>query len=182
VHGTIFVELKKYVDTKFGGEAWVGLLKEAGLSQRSYDAFETYPDEEAGRLVATASRVTGADAAAILEDFGEFIAPDLLEMYWALVQPEWKTLDVIEHTESAIHEVVRLKNPGAQPPRLRVERQGPDALVLTYTSERKMCKVAEGIAKGLARHFGERIAIDQATCMLRGDSECSIRVRRLGTA
>jgi len=53
--------------------------------------------------------------------------------------------------------------------------------VVTYTSERKMCKVAEGIAKGLARHFGESIAIDQTTCMLRGD-ECSIRVRRLGTA
>jgi len=88
-----------------------GLLKEAGLGQRNYDAFETYPDEEAGRLVATASRITGANAPAILEDFGEFIAPDLLEMYWALVKPEWKTLDVIEHTEEAIHEVVRLKNP-----------------------------------------------------------------------
>jgi len=129
MHGTIFVELKKYVDTKFGGEVWAGLLKEAGLGQRIDDAFETYPDEE----------------------------PDA----WWRRPPG---------------------SPEPTPPRLRVERQGPDALVLKYTSERKMCKVGEGIAKGLARHCGERIAIDQATCMQRRDPECSIRVRRLGTA
>lgn len=182
MHGTIFAELRKYVDARLGAQAWSSLLDGAGLGHRTYDAFETYPDEEAERLVATASRVTGLDSSAILEDFGEFIAPDLLDMYWALVQPEWRTLDVIEHTETAIHEVVRLKNPGAQPPRLRVKRTGPDEVVLDYASQRRMCKVAEGIAKGLARHFGERIAIDQTTCMLRGDPECSIRIQRLGAA
>lgn len=182
MHGTIFVELKKYVDTRLGDEAWRSLLQEAGLRDRQYEALGQYADEEAVKLVSTASRITGQEASAILEDFGEFIAPDLLEMYWALVSPEWKTLDVIEHTESAIHEVVRLKNPGAEPPRLHVERRGPDELVISYDSARRLCKVAEGIAKGLARHFREAIALEQTTCMLRGDRSCTIRVRRIGAS
>jgi hypothetical protein len=177
MHGTIFVELKKYAEAKLGSEAWARLIDEAGLQDR-YSAFEHYPDEHAGRLVATAARVTGQDAGAILEDFGEFIAPDLLEMYWALVAPEWKTLDVIEHTETAIHEVVRLEKPGASPPRLRVARTGPDEVLITYDSERRMCRVAVGIAKGLARHFQEAVEVEQPSCMLEGGSHCLIRVRR----
>lgn len=182
MHGTIFAELQKYVGAKLGPEAWPKLLAEAGLAERRYQPFEEYPDAEAGQLVATASRLTGLPAAAILEDFGEFIAPDLLEMYWAAIQPEWKTLDVIEHTERAIHTVVRLKNPGARPPHLRAERTGPDEVLVTYESERRMCRVAVGIAKGLARHFGERIEVDQPTCMSDGSPACLIRVRRLARA
>lgn len=180
MHGTIFAELQKYVETKLGAQAWPTLLKEAGLGDRTYMPLEEYPDGEAVALVSTASRITSQQIPAILEDFGEFIAPDLLEMYWALIQPEWKTLDVIEHTERAVHEVVRLKNPGAKPPYLQAKRVGPDEVILTYTSPRKMCKIAEGISKGLARFFKERIAIEQTSCMSRGDASCVIRVRRLG--
>ncbi len=179
MHGTIFVELRKYVETKLGSEAWTKLIEGAGLQERSYSAFEHYPDEDAGRLVATASRVTGLEAGAILEDFGQFIAPDLLEMYWGLVAPDWKTLDVIEHTESAIHDVVRLEKPGASPPRLRVTRAGPDEALITYDSERRMCQVAVGIAKGLAKHFQEVVNVEQPSCMLKGDASCLIRVRRV---
>lgn len=181
MHGTIFVELKKYADTKLGAEAWPSLLREAGLGDRRYEAFETYPDQEAVTLVSLAGRITGLDVSVILEDFGAFIAPDLIDMYWGLIKPDWKTLDVIEHTETAIHQVVRLENPGAEPPRLQVDRSAPDEVVITYRSERRMCKVGEGIAKGLADHFQERIEVDQTSCMLRGDPLCSIRVRRLGS-
>lgn len=180
MHGTIFVELKKYVESRLGAGAWPGLLTEAGLDARSYDPFDEYPDAEAGQLVAAATRLTKLPADAILRDFGEFIAPDLLEMYWGLIRPEWKTLDVIEHTESAIHEVVRLKQPGARPPRLRVARNGADEVVIDYESERRMCMVAEGIAQGLAKHFGESVSVEQSTCILRGDSRCSIHVRSVG--
>jgi predicted hydrocarbon binding protein len=180
MHGTIFAELQKYVETKLGPQAWPTLLKESSLGERTYNPLEEYPDAEAVALVSTASRITGHEVPAILEDFGEFIAPDLLEMYWALIQPGWKTLDVIEHTERAVHEVVRLKNPGAKPPYLRAERASPDEVILTYSSPRRMCKIAEGISKGLARFFKERIAIEQTSCMSRGDSSCRIRVRRLG--
>jgi hypothetical protein len=75
MHGTIFVELKKYVEAKLGTEAWPGLLKAVGFDGRRYEALDEYPDADAVKLVTTASTVTGLEAGAILEDFGDFIAP-----------------------------------------------------------------------------------------------------------
>ena len=52
-------------------------------------------------------------------------------------------------------------------------------MVIDYASPRRLCQVAEGIARRLAEHFGERVEITQPTCMIRGASQCSIRVRLL---
>lgn len=178
MHGTVFSELKKYVEEKLGPERWPDLLGEAGLGAKHFELLETYPDSDAVALVSAASRITGAPAADLLEDFGAFIAPHLIDMYWGLIEPEWKTLDLLEHTEEAIHKVVRLKNPGAQPPQLRVTRTGADRAVIEYTSERKMCPIAKGIVRGLAKHFAEVVEISEAECMHRGARRCLIAVRR----
>ncbi len=177
MHGLIFSELKKYVDTQFGGGTWSALLKEAGLGSRLYMPIQAYPDQEAVAIVGAASRATGKEASAILEDFGEFIVPDLMSMFKAMIRPEWKTLDFIENTERAIHKAVQLQNPGAKPPALRCARPSADEVVITYSSPRKMCAVAKGVARGVARHYNERIAISEPKCMLKGSPSCEIRVR-----
>jgi hypothetical protein len=76
-------------------------------------------------LVVAATKATGLKADAILEDFGEFIAPDLISMFRASIKPEWRTLELLEHTEETIHKAVRLRNPGATPPELVAPAQGP---------------------------------------------------------
>ena len=83
----------------------------------------------------------------------------------------------ITHTEHVIHAVVRVKNPGALPPVLRVMRVGPNELVLQYVSARRMCALAMGIAEGMAAHFGEKLDLQQERCMLRGDPECTLRLK-----
>jgi hypothetical protein len=175
MHGIIFSELQKYVEAKHSPEVWRTLLKESDIGNRLYVPFQTYPDQEA--LVATASRLTGQPAGAILEDFGEFIAPDLMNLYRSLVEPSWKTLDFLERTEETIHRVVRLKNPGAEPPELKVSRAAPNEVIITYTSPRKMCGVAKGIARGVARHYNENVTITESACMLRGHPKCLISVK-----
>jgi heme-NO-binding protein len=181
MHGTIFSELHKFVMAEHGEAAWPLVLKQAGLEGRVYLPLAEYPDEEAQRLVAAASQVSGQPAPQVLRTFGEFIASDLLQMYWAVIQPEWKSLEVIEHTEDAIHRVVRLRDPKAKPPYLRAERKGPDEVVIDYTSPRRLCYLGEGIARGLGRLFGERLEVDQPRCTWKGDPGCLIRVRRLPT-
>ena len=179
MHGTIFFELKKFVETKLGGrEAWDRLLSESELGARTYEVMADYPDSEVIKLISTVSRITGAPVPAILEDFGEFIAPDLLQMYSGVINPAWKTLDVIEHTEDEIHRVVRLHNRDAHPPNLKCVRTSEDEVVIEYSSQRKMCDVAKGIAKGLAKHFEESISISESSCMNKGDSICSIHIKR----
>lgn len=179
MHGIIFAELKKYIEVRHGNDTWNTLLKEAGLGAKMYTPLNAYPDEETLALVRTASRLTGKPMSALLEDFGEFIVPDLVSLYKALVNPEWKTLDFIEHTEQTIHRVVRLKSPGAKPPELKVTRVGPTELLMVYASGRKMCAVAKGISRGAARHFNETIAITETACMATGAPECRISIKQI---
>lgn len=178
MHGTIFTELQKYVQTKLGAPAWQQLMSAAGIERESYAPFEIYPDSEVVALVGTASRITGAPVPTLLEDFGEFIAPDLLEMYWAAIDPAWRTLDVIEHTEETIHAVVRIDHKGALPPYLKAERTAPNEVLVVYSSPRRLCAVARGITRGIARHYGDQVTVTDETCMHRGDPDCRIRIRR----
>ena len=177
MHGLILAELRKYVEAKLGKDAWYGLLTTAGLGGRVYLSGEPYPDEEVVTLVTTASKTTGLPAATILEDFGEFIVPDLVDIYRPYIKPQWKSLDLIEHTEVNIHRAVRLRNPGAEPPHLKTKRVDRRQVLLVYTSPRKLCSVAKGIAKGVGKFYGEALTISEGSCMLRGDPECAITIR-----
>ena len=84
-------------------------------------------------------------------------------------------MDFIEHTEEVIHRVVRIKSPGAKPPALKVTRVGPTEVLLMYTSARKMCSVAKGVAK----HFNEKITVTETTRMHKGAPECRISIKRM---
>jgi predicted hydrocarbon binding protein len=95
-----------------------------------------------------------------------------------VIHPNWKTLDVIEHTEDEIHRVVRLHNRDAHPPDLKCIRTSADEVIIHYSSQRKMCDVAKGIAKGLAKFYEESISVSESTCMLKGDPTCTIMIRR----
>jgi hypothetical protein len=181
MHGIIFAELQKYVGARYGAGTWTSLLEQAGLGKwKMYVPIQEYPDREAVALVTAAATLTGKPAPSILEDFGEFIVPDLLAMYGSLVRPGWKTLDLVENTEQVIHSVVRIRNPGARPPELRAARPSEREVVVTYASARKMCGVAKGIIKGIAGHYNERVFVGETSCMLRGQPSCTISVKLVG--
>jgi len=176
MHGIIFTGLKKYVRTRLGDEAWNNLRAAAGLSGRVYLPVQPYPDEELQALLTTASHLTGISAQELLEDYGRFIAPDFLTVYRALLNPEWRTLDLLEHIEKTIHPAVRANNPGAKPPELRVDRPEPDRLVIEYQSARQLCGLAKGLIRGIADHYGDRVTLAEPACMLRGEPSCHLVV------
>jgi hypothetical protein len=179
MHGIIFAELRNYAETSHGTGTWNALLRTAGLQGKIYMQVQEYPDADLAALVVAASSVTRRPVAEVLEEFGEFITPALLNMFGHLLRAEWKTIDVIDHTEGTVHTVVRVRNPGAKPPKLQTVRRGPDEVVLIYTSPRQMCGFAIGIGKGLAQHFGEHVIATQALCMHKGASKCEIVFRKV---
>ena len=179
MHGFIFTELRDYVIARLGADAWPSLLERANVGPKTYLNYREYPDEEVVGLVVTASEVTGLPAGTILEDFGAFLAPHLFKIYRPLIDPTWRTLEFIENTEATIHNVVRSRNTGARPPALRCRREGPQMVVVTYGSPRKLCAVARGIIRGLAEHFGEKVEIVERDCMLAGQPTCQIQVQRV---
>jgi heme-NO-binding protein len=178
VHGIIFAELKKFVESRMGPQAWHRVLDEAGLEGGVYLATASYPEDEAHRLVSAAALATGRDEDEWLEEFGEFIASDLLAVYRPLIRPEWRTLDVLQHTEEMIRTVLRVRDPGATAVELHTRRAGPDEVRLSYSSPRRLCAVARGLARGLARHYGERVEVSEIHCMRDGAASCEIRVRK----
>jgi predicted hydrocarbon binding protein len=68
--------------------------------------------------------------------------------------------------------------PGAAPPALLARRVSPDEVHIDYRSERGLCSLAEGIARGMALHFGEEVDVSQPECVHRGGTRCLIVVRR----
>ena len=176
MHGLIFIELKKYVEAKFDLATWEKLQERAGQKHRLYTASTVYPDSDILALVTAACEMTGLPANAILEDFGEFVAPDLVEQYKFLVKPDWRLLDFLANTEETIHKVVRFHK-GVTPPRLVATRVSDDTLTIAYDSGRKMCPLLKGIVKGAAKYYKEEVSVLETRCMLRGDSECLVTIR-----
>ena len=176
MHGIIFNELNRYALARMGEQGWEQLLKQAQLPKRIYLAFKSYPDEEAVALVTAASKMTGQPARAILEDFGEFIAPNLLRGYKAVLQPEWTVLDVVEHVER-IHDRVR-NDPLATPPHLVCHRVDAGTVKVSYTSKRQLCGVGIGFIKGIGREMGQPVEVVESQCMMKGAPSCEFQVRR----
>jgi hypothetical protein len=182
VHGIIHLELQRFVITGFGADAWPVLLQRAGLGSRVYNATQAYDDSEIVRLVTAAVQLSGKPATEILEAFGSFLAPVYLSRFGSLVKSSWRTLDLIEHTEETIHKIVRIREPAALPPRLHVERTGPNEVVIHYDSPRRLCAVARGIVWGVARHFEEAIELDEVQCMHKGAASCILMIRQTAPA
>jgi hypothetical protein len=178
MHGVIFVELKKFLDARFGESCWPRLLSRAGLGDRSYLAVQEYPDTEAQALLSAAMIETGLEEDAFEQHLGEFMAPDLLRMYGSLLPRGSRTLDVVEHADAVMLRVLRARNPAAESVPLRAERVDAGDVVVTYCSPRRMCGLAKGIVRGVARHFQEPVAIEETACLRHGAEACRIRVRR----
>lgn len=175
MHGVVFSMLRKYVSNSGGIAAWEGLLQEAGLPGKSFLAVSLYPDEDILALVGAASRLNNVSADTVLEGFGKFLAPELMTVYSGLVKPEWGPLEFMENVETAIHKVVRLKNPGAEPARLKCERKGPHEVSITYTSPRHLCSLATGMMHGVGVHYGKALTVTETSCMKKGDAACVLR-------
>ena len=178
MHGIIFDELRSFAESAVGEGGWEKILEKAGLQGKEYQGIQAYPDEEAVKIVGAACEVTGLSAPDVLRAFGKFVAKDLMGIAAPLLQDGWTSLDVIEHTEETVHSVVRLDNPGAEPPKLQVTRDSDSQVTLVYSSERKMCDIAKGIAEGLGEHFGETISVSEDGCMNDGAGQCKIIISK----
>jgi hypothetical protein len=172
MHGLVFTELEKFVTRMQGAEQWQRVLDQAQMKHQVFVAVGTYPDADLLKLVQAATVVTKKPASQLLEGFGEFITPTLFSMYRTVILAEWRSLDLIENTEQVIHTVVRSR--GGSPPVLSTKRVDATHLTVSYGSQRKLCALARGIIRGIAKHYGEQILIAEPQCMLAGAKSCRL--------
>lgn len=180
MHGLIFFYIQKFADEAAGGvAASVASRPSVAIGDARYLPAGVYPDAEAVRLLQTLAESTGRSLPETIEQFGRFLAPHLVKVAGRHVDPAWRTLDLVEHTEAIIHAMIRTANPGARPPVLETARPALDELHLVYSSERQLCSLARGLIQGIADHYHETIELDEPSCMHRGDPFCSFTIRCL---
>lgn len=175
--GVIFFILQNHMEKMLGPSSWERIVSLANVPATAYSPVAEYPDGEATALIAAASQLAGKSLGDFFEEFGAALAPELLAMYPATVHPEWKTLDLVVNAEEVIHSVVRRRNPLAKPPVLRCARYSTDEVRLVYASPRKLCRIAKGIIRGVARHYREEVSITDESCMNDGDPFCAIQIK-----
>ena len=184
MHGLIFFYIQKFADSLSVGRSSVATLPGSRSDSITvtgrYLPSGVYPDADAVALLESIATAIGEPLSQVLIRFGEFLAPHLVKVAGTLIDPAWRTLDLVEHTEELIHAMVRTTQPGAEPPVLEAVRIGPLELQLVYSSRRRLCILATGLLRGLALHYGETIEVEESSCMLRGDPFCSFVVRTTG--
>lgn len=60
MHGSIFVLLKRFVESLYGYSTWVNLLESAGIEHAPYQMDETYPTSGIAAVIGKASELMGA--------------------------------------------------------------------------------------------------------------------------
>ncbi len=176
MHGLIYLELQKFVKQVASAETWAALHEELGIPLSSYSPAQCYPDEVAMGLVGVASTRLAVPIPELLRAFGKHLGPTLVRLYAGVIDPRWRTLDLLENTERMIHSAVRVADPNARPPHLQCTRTTANEVIIVYASARKLCHLADGIIAGIAEHFNEHVVVSHDACMYSGAPYCTFHV------
>lgn len=183
MHGIVLKGLKDFVVEQYDHDTWVALQEEAGVPGRLYVPVSEYPDEDVLALVATASEMTETPVPDLLEAFGEFLVPQLLDTYGVHVDAAWTGLELVANVEQYIHMALRAKQVSSYtPPELESGWHDDETVSVVYQSERELCHLARGLINGIGDHQDEPLSVDEPRCMLDGDDCCELLVRRTTTA
>ncbi|WP_205503962.1 heme NO-binding domain-containing protein [Rufibacter psychrotolerans] len=155
MHGSIFVLLHRFVEHTYGTGIWEKVLAGAGVENTGYQLHEMYPTDDLFALAHQISEFSGDSVYDLMEQYGEFMVPDLLQMYKKYFLPEWRTYEMLLYTEEKMHKAVRMEDGRTAPPRLTVTKQDKNRLVIDYYSKRRLSGVAVGIIRGIARYYHE---------------------------
>lgn len=173
--GIVFNLLEEVVTREHGAGTWDALLDAAELDG-AYTSLGSYPDEDAGKLVAAASTALGIAPGEVLRWFGRNAMPILASRYPPFFTTHKTVRPFLLSLNSIIHPEVRKIYPGADVPVFDFDDAPDGALLMGYASARKLCALAQGFVEGAAGHFGESIVFEHVRCMHKGDPKCLFRI------
>jgi predicted hydrocarbon binding protein len=175
--GIVFNVFSDMVTESFGLEIWDQLIEKAKPeSQAIYTSAQVYPDEELVAYVNELSKITGADASDLIRVFGKYMMHKFKVMHPTFLQNHTaKTFLASVH--NVIHVEVKKLHPDTLLPTFEFEDNSSDTLTMIYSSERKLCYLAEGLIEGVGEVFDESIDIQQTACMHDGAEKCRLELR-----
>ena len=172
MHGIIFASFHDFIRDLGGPDAVAEVFGE-----RAYSMVDAHPDEEFAQLLSRAVATTGIEQDELARKFGSFTGEHMFpRLYPAFYELAPDTCGFLLGVEDRIHELVRATIPNARPPSLVVAARGTGGVEITYDSPRRLCDLLEGLVHGTARHYGERIRVEETACARHGAPACRFLV------
>jgi len=177
--GVVFNILDSLIVEKFGDEMMETIYDEVVFTSDAppFIGPETYPDSDLLQIVALLSEKTGIPATDLVFAFGRFMFPVLANEFPVFFEGITSPLEFLETVDGIIHVEVKKLFAQAAPPSIRIDRVDAEHAVVHYRSERKLCRLMEGLLEGVAAHFGTGISYSHRQCMLDGADECILDIQ-----
>jgi predicted hydrocarbon binding protein len=168
--------LAEMVESQLGMKEWNRVIESAGLDG-VYTSSELYEDTELFGLVAIISERNGIPADDLVFAFGKFMLPGFIARYPYLLADVDGFLAFLESIDSVIHVEVKKLHPDATTPVFHHIRLSENELQLQYNSERRLCRLAEGLVAGAAEHYNAHYSLTHEPCMHRGGDHCGFLIK-----
>ncbi|WP_372368105.1 protein kinase [Candidatus Uabimicrobium sp. HlEnr_7] len=156
IHGILFVELKKYLNAKFGSDTWGNLLQNVSLDYDTFKSPQLYPYEDLLSIIQSACEMIGLSQEFIFEDFGEYIGLKFVDIFWYAVNPNWKTLDTLEHSLEIVTIITTWSNYNFE---MNCERIADNEVCIACEVIPEVRSMLKGSIKGIARYYHEQVEV-----------------------
>ncbi len=158
--GIIYVEFLEMVDRYFGEEVTEELIEKSNLpSKGHYTTVGTYSDDEMVSLLTQLHIHSGIPVSKLLKDFGLYLFESFSKRYGGLIEHLNDSFEMLRRIDNYIHVEVKKIYEEAKLPTFSYEDISENCLKLTYTSDRKLPDLAEGLIEGTMHHFNEKFTL-----------------------
>ena len=159
--GIVFTEFLEMVEERFSPDVADEIIESTELeSGGAYTAVGTYHHQEIVALVSRLSELQGTSVPDLLRTFGIRLFGRFHAGYPQFFEGSPTAFEFLEGVEGYIHVEVRKLYPDAELPTFDTTREG-DALVMVYSSPRRMADLAEGLILGCGEHFNEPLTVER---------------------
>jgi hypothetical protein len=178
--GIIFTEFLDMVEEKFGYEVVDQIISESDLESKAiYTTVGTYPHSEVVQLLMNLSDKVSIDPQVLLKEFGKYLFDTFLSSYPHFFSSQDNAFDFLHSIDKHIHvEVLKLYPDATLPKFESIEENG--TMIMTYSSERKMASLAEGLMEKSIAHYNEKCSINKELLDAEG-TEVRFMIKRLTT-
>lgn len=158
--GIVFTEFLDMVEKEFGYEVVDHILSESTLESNGvYTSIGTYPHSEIVQLLMNLSEKVSTDPTLLLKAFGKYLFDTFLAGYPQFFSAADNAFDFLHSIDKHIHVEVLKLYPDATLPKFISEEIDDGTMIMTYSSERKMAALAEGLIEKSIAHYNEECNI-----------------------
>jgi len=172
--GIVFNILEALIVEKFGDETMEDIYSNVQFSGDilPFISPETYPDSDLFAIVSFLSKKTLIPVDDLIFQFGKFMFPVFFDKYPIFFKNINSPIEFLKSVNDIIHVEVKKIFEEAVPPLVIVDQINKNKIELKYHSERKLCKLLEGLLEGLAIHYNKKISYTHDVCMKNGADQC----------